>query len=100
MAAYLLGAIDVNDHAGYEEYRRQTGPLLMAMEGVEILTADDTPDVLEGAQPANHLFVVRFETLELLRQFYHSEAYGAIKRHRIASGDTRYIMAMRGPGGD
>lgn len=100
MAAYLLGAIDVRDHEAYEEYRRQAGPLLMAMDGVDILSADDTPDMLEGAQPANHLFIVRFETMDLLRQFYDSDAYGAIKQHRIASSDTRYIMAMRGLGGD
>jgi uncharacterized protein (DUF1330 family) len=96
VAAYLLGAINVNDHDGYEKYRRQTGPLLMAMEGAEILSADDAPDILEGTQPANHLFIVRFETMELLQEFYHSDAYSSMKCHRIASGDTRYIMAMRG----
>ena len=96
MAAYLLGAINVNDHDGYETYRRQTGPLLMAMKGVEVLSADDAPDILEGIQPANHLFIVRFETMELLHKFYNSDAYSSVKCHRIASGDTRYIMAMRG----
>lgn len=95
-AAYLLGAIDVYHHEGYEEYRSQTGLLLRGLDGVQILSADDLPVVLEGGQPADHLFVVRFETMELLLDFYHSAAYDAIKHHRTKSSATRFIMAMRG----
>lgn len=94
-AVYLVGAINVDNHEGYDAYRRATGPLLMAMDGVEIISADDKPEIFEGRQPANHLFIVKFRDQGTLHNFYHSDAYTAIKRHRIDSSTARFLMGMR-----
>jgi NAD(P)-dependent dehydrogenase (short-subunit alcohol dehydrogenase family) len=94
-AVYLVGAIDVDNHEGYDAYRRATGPLLMSMDGVEIISADDNPEIFEGRQPANHLFIVKFRDMGTLHNFYYSDAYTAIKRHRIDSSTARFLMGMR-----
>jgi len=95
-AVYLVGAIDVEDHEGYGAYRREAGPLFRSINGVELISADDNPEIFEGRQPANHLLIVKFRDQETLRNFYHSEAYTAIKRHRLDSSTARFLMGMRG----
>ena len=97
MAAYLVGAIEIDDPAGYARYRDGVGAVLAGYDGVELLTADGQPDMLEGAQPAGHLFVVRFRSMQQIQDFYRSDAYREIIGHRHGSSQARFLMAMRGP---
>jgi uncharacterized protein (DUF1330 family) len=96
MTAYLVGAIDIHEPGGYELYRDGARAALKAVEGVELLSTDDHPVMLEGAQPAGHLLFIRFRSLDALQSFYNSEAYQQIIGHRHGSSTTRFLMAMRG----
>ncbi|KRB81459.1 hypothetical protein ASE00_15915 [Sphingomonas sp. Root710] len=97
MAAYLVGAIDVHDAAGYARYRAAAMPLIAALGDVELVSGDDNPLLFEGEAPANHLFILKFPSLDRARAFMESEDYGRCIPIRHASAHTRYIMAMRGP---
>lgn len=97
MAAYLVGAIDVHDAAGYARYRDGALPLIAALGDVELVSGDDHPLLFEGATPANHLFILKFPSLDRARAFMESEDYGRCIPLRHASATTRFIMAMRGP---
>lgn len=98
MAAYLVGAIDVHDEDGYARYRAGALPLIAALGDVELVSSDDSPLMFEGASPANHLFILKFPSIERVRAFMESEDYGHCIPIRHASASTRFIMAMRGPG--
>ena len=95
MTAYMLGAIDIHDPEGYAKYRTGTAAAMAAFD-IEILSLDDQPDILEGVQPAGHLFLIKFRSVEDIHAFHKSELYHNIIHHRHASSTARYLMAMRG----
>lgn len=96
MAVYLIGAIEIRDEVEYHKYRTGAAAALSHYEGVELLSVDDHPEVLEGTQPANHLLVIKFVSSEQLHEFHGSPAYQAVIGHRHAAAETRFLMAMRG----
>lgn len=97
MAAYLVGAIDVHDREGYARYSAAAAPLVAAF-GVEMVSGDDCPFLFDGAVPANHLFILKFPSMERVKAFMASDDYGRCIPLRHAAATTRFIMAMRGPG--
>lgn len=96
MTAYLVGAIEIHDPEGYARYRQGVGAALAPYD-VELVSADDAPQVLEGVAPASHLFVVRFASVADARAFYGSDAYQAIIGFRQGSSEARFLMIMRSP---
>ena len=95
MSVYLGGAGDIHDPETYARYREVAGAALQGFD-VEIVSVDDHPEMLEGSQPANHLLVVKFPSMERLKAFHASEAYQRIVHHRHAASTTMFLMAMRG----
>ena len=95
MSAYLLGAINIRDRDGYAAYQ-QAAAAALAPFTVEFLAVDPTPVMLEGEQPAGHLFVIRFATMAEAEAFYHSDAYRRARAIRLAAADTLHLMLLRG----
>lgn len=96
MSVYLVGAIEVRDPEGYARYREGVAAALAPFEGLEMLSVDDHPEMIEGAQPANHLFLIRFRSAEQVRDFFASEPYQRVIAHRHGSSEARFLMTMRG----
>lgn len=95
MSVYMIGAVEVHDPEGYELYRANVPETISPYLGdVHFLSSDDHPLVREGAQPANHLFIHRFSSIEVLEEFYYSEAYQGVVHYRHESAATKYIMVM------
>ncbi len=95
MSAYLLGAINIRDRAAYDEYQRAAAAAL-APFAVEFLAVDPAPVMLEGDQPAGHLFVIRFENMENAQAFYDSDAYRRARALRYGASETLHLMLLRG----
>ena len=95
MSAYLLGAIDIHDRAGYVAYQQAAMAALTPFK-VEFLAVDPSPIMLEGEQPAGHLFVIRFATMADARAFYDSDAYRRARAIRLEAADTLHLMLLRG----
>lgn len=95
MSVYLLGAIDIRDAAAYDAYQRAAA-FALAPYPVEFLAVDRHPVVLEGKQPAGHLFVIRFESMAEAQGFYDSEAYRLARAIRHEASDTLHLMLLRG----
>nr|WP_245405842.1 DUF1330 domain-containing protein [Sphingobium sp. Sx8-8] len=91
-----MGAIDVHDRAAYAQYRACALPLIAALSDVELLSRDDHPMLFEGAIPADHLFILKFPSLDRVKAFIESEEYGRCIPLRHVAATTRYVMAMRG----
>jgi uncharacterized protein (DUF1330 family) len=97
MAVYLAGGFDVHDAAEYARYRAAVAAIREGREGVALITNDDHPVMIEGTQPAKHLVIVKYPSIEAFRRYYESPAYQAASRHRMAAAETRYLMLMREP---
>ena len=95
MSAYLLGAINIRDRDGYAAYQ-QAATAALAPFPVEFLAVDPAPVVLEGTQPAGHLFVIRFASMDDARAFYDSDAYRRARALRHDAAETLHLMVLRG----
>ena len=95
MSAYLLGAINIHDRVGYAAYQ-QAAVTALAPFKVEFLAVDPSPVMLEGEQPADHLFVIRFATMADARAFYDSDEYRLARAIRLEAADTLHLMLLRG----
>ncbi len=95
MSAYLLGAVDIHDRDGYAAYQ-QAAAAALAPYPVEFLAVDPTPVMLEGDQPAGHLFVIRFASMADARAFYDSDAYRRARALRHDAAATLHLMLLRG----
>ena len=97
MSVSMIGAIDIHNPEGYKSYRAAVPEALAPyLDGVEFLSGDDNPLVLEGAQPTNHLFINKFPSIEVVKEFYHSKPYQKAMRYRRDSATTKFILLMRG----
>ena len=97
MSVYMIGAVEIHDPEGYELYRANVPPTLTPYLGkYETLSSDDNPLVLVGNQPANHLFINRYSSMDVLKEFYYSDAYQSVKHYRLESSTTSFIFAMKG----
>jgi uncharacterized protein (DUF1330 family) len=98
MSAYLVGAIDIHDPEEYALYQKGAAKAL-APFNAELLSGDEHPKMFEGAQPAGHLFIVKFASIEQMDEFFASEAYSELIPVRHRSSTVRFIMGMRGLAG-
>ena len=97
MAVYIVGAIEVRDRELYRQYS-ELARIAMADFAMECVSADDTPIVYEGSQPANHLMIFKFESKEDYEAFVASPAYQKALPLRKAGSTTSFIMAMQPAG--
>lgn len=95
MSVYLLGAINIRDRAAYDAYQRAAVIALAPFE-VEFLAVDPAPVMLEGEQPAGHLFMIRFAGMMEAQTFYNSKAYQRARAIRHEASETLYLMLLRG----
>tara|TARA_B110001454_G_scaffold218389_1_gene246206 strand:+ start:515 stop:811 length:297 start_codon:yes stop_codon:yes gene_type:complete len=96
MSVYLVGAIDIHDPEVYARYQAAAAPILAQMSVVEVLSTDGDPIVFEGDRPAQHMFIIKFESEKDAQTFMESDAYASCIPLRRAASTTHFIMAMRG----
>jgi uncharacterized protein (DUF1330 family) len=101
MSVYLVEAIEIHDPDGYRKFsefsRRALQEFVEAGYEFEVLSADHDPKIYEGARPANHLGVFKFNSREDIEAFMALETYQSGLPFRLASSTTRFIMAMDPP---
>ena len=94
MAAYLYGAIEVTDAAGYEEYRRLV-PDVIAAYGGRYLVRGGASSVLEGDPLLGRQVILEFPDMDRLLAFYHSAEYAPLKAIRLRCS-AGHIAAVEG----
>lgn len=94
MSVYLVGAVNIADKDEYRKYSIGAAAAIAAFNA-QVLSNDDNPVIVEGSQPAGHLFIVKFKSMDDFNAFYASEAYQSVLHYRTKSSETVYIMAMR-----
>lgn len=91
MAGYLIFEIEVTDPVAWQRYRDVAGPV-MAAAGGTFVVASQRVEALEGDWLPPSISVVRFDSFETARQFYHSAEYQNLLALRLAASRGRGIL--------
>ena len=92
MAAYVIGAVyNINDPAGFGEYVTQAGPTVQQYGG-KFVVGGDKIEVGDGSWSPIGVVVIEFESMELLKQWYNSPEYSAVKPLRLQTSDSGVIF--------
>ena len=91
MAAYIIARIHVSDPVQYEEYKKLS-PGAVAAFGGEFIVRGGESETLEGPRETHRLVVVRFDSMEKARAFYHSEQYRAARARREGAAEAQFVL--------
>lgn len=85
MAAYVILDIDVKDSAGYEEYKKQGAPTILAYGG-KPLARGGKVEVWEGNWQPKRMVMLKFKNVEEAKKWWNSSEYQQAKklRHKAA----------------
>jgi uncharacterized protein (DUF1330 family) len=91
MAAYAVVNVRVTDPDRYAKYREKA-PDTIAQYGGKYLARGGTVEVLEGEWNPQRLVVLEFESVERLREWYHSPEYAPLKQLRTETTSTEFVV--------
>ena len=95
MPAYFVAQYVVNDRDLYQDYAQGAGPTI-AKYGGELLSLDAAAEIIEGEPPGPQTVILKFESVEKAKEWYHSADYQAVvgKRLEATSGFAVISQAM------
>ena len=91
MAAYLVVDIEIQDAAGFEDYRKAV-PATIEKYGGKILVRGGKFERLEGEWEPKRVVLVEFPSLEQAKRWYDSEEYRAPKAVRLKTSRGNLIL--------
>ena len=91
MAGYVIGDVDVTDPQIYEEYRGLVGATIEKYGGTYVVRGGESEQV-EGDWTPHRLVIIRFESMERAKEWYHSEDYRGPMALRHKSANTNVIV--------
>jgi uncharacterized protein (DUF1330 family) len=89
---YLIGLVNIQDRDEYNKYVDGFRPILSRYKG-EILVVEEEPTVLEGDWPFTRTVVIRFPDEAEATQWYESEDYQNLAKHRFRAAQAKIIFA-------
>ncbi|KFG90934.1 hypothetical protein BV98_001301 [Sphingobium herbicidovorans NBRC 16415] len=95
MTVYFIAAIDRQNLEAYGEYEAGSFASLEGQD-VEALAVTDSPELLEGAIPAQRMILMKFKDRDALQRWYDSPIYQKVLPIRHANADTKFIVAIDG----
>ncbi|MBM3407842.1 MAG: DUF1330 domain-containing protein [Betaproteobacteria bacterium] len=95
MAAYVITDIKVSDVEKYKGYQALT-PGAIAAAGGEFLARGGRTEVLEGDAEPGRVVVLRFDSMEAARAFYHSAGYVAARAARAGATERFNMFIVEG----
>jgi len=91
MAAYVIVDIDINDPAGYDDYKKLTPASLVPYEG-KFVVRGGAVRVLEGSWKPGRMVVLEFPTFERANQWWCSAEYAPAKAIRQRTAHSNMIV--------
>ena len=89
MSAYVIVEVDVKDPDGYAAYG-ELAQESVARHGGRFVVRGGEFEVIEG-EWAPRIVMLEFESLDAVRQWYHSDDYQACLPGRLNSANSRMI---------
>jgi len=93
VAAYFIAQYVVNDPKLYREYQATAGKTIAASGG-EVVSFDVAAETIEGAPPGPQTVIVKFESTEAAKAWYHSPEYQAALPKRLAATEGFAILSQ------
>jgi uncharacterized protein (DUF1330 family) len=94
MSAYLVADLAIQNAEGFAAYVKVAGPLIEKFGG-RVVARSDAAVALEGAPP-NHFVIIRFDSMDAAKRFYHSEEYRAPLQQRLGGLATGRVFLVAG----
>jgi uncharacterized protein (DUF1330 family) len=91
MAAYVIADFEILDLEGMREYLGRVGATIEQYGGT-YLVRGGIGETIEGDWHPHRLVILKFESIEQAKRWYHSEEYTAIKAIRHQSAHTQLIV--------
>lgn len=91
MSYYFIVRINIIDPLEYQKYLDKSGEIFRKYKG-EYLVVDDEPVVLEGNWDYGRTVLIRFATRKDFWDWYYSDDYQAILKHRLLAADCSAIL--------
>lgn len=91
MAAYVIAEVSVTDPEGYEQYKPLAGASVVAGGGTYEVRGGAV-ESLEGEPVSGRIVILRFDSLEAARNWYHSDDYQAALPLRNAAARSRVFI--------
>jgi len=93
MAAYFIAQYFVNDPKLYGEYQAAAARTIQASGG-EVVAFDVAAEAIEGTPPGPQTVIVKFESSEAAKAWYHSPDYQAALPKRLAATEGFAIISQ------
>ena len=91
MAAYAINDVKVSDPAKMQEYQKQVPPIIAAYGG-EYLVRGGEAEIIEGDWTPNRVVVLKFDSVEKAKAWYHSEEYAPMMKLRLEASKANFII--------
>jgi uncharacterized protein (DUF1330 family) len=88
---YVIAEVEVTDPATMQKYAEQIPPTLAPFNH-HYVVLDGKPQSLEG-EPAKHIVIIAFDSVEKAREWYDSPTYAPVKALRLSAAKTRLYIA-------
>jgi uncharacterized protein (DUF1330 family) len=92
MSYYFIVRINIVDSSEYQKYLAKAGEIFKKYKG-EYLVVDDEPLVLEGNWDSVRTVLIRFSSRKDFWDWYYSEDYQQILKHRLSAAECNAILA-------
>lgn len=91
MSAYFVANIRIHDQQEYDKYLASVDDVFAKFNG-KYLAVDDHPSVLEGEWNYTKAVLISFPSEKDLRDWYESEEYRQILKHRLGGAQCDSIL--------
>lgn len=93
MPAYFVAQYLVNDKDLYQEYAQGAGPTI-AKYGGELVALDVAAETIEGSPPGPQTVILKFDSVEQAKEWYHSEDYQKVVGKRLEATEGFAIISQ------
>ncbi len=91
MSAYFVANISIHDKQEYDKYLASVDDVFLKFNG-KYLAVDEHPCVLEGEWDYTKAVLIEFPSEKELREWYESEDYQQIVKHRLQGARCDSIL--------
>ena len=88
---YFVANIRIKDEAEYQKYIKDVDEVFSKFNG-KYLAVDNSPKLLEGNWDYTRNVIISFESKEDFEQWYYSEEYQSILKHRLKGAECDTIL--------
>jgi uncharacterized protein (DUF1330 family) len=91
MSYYFIAYIRIKDDREYQKYVAKAGAVFKKYNG-KYRVVDDQPRILEGSWDYTRTVLIRFESIDDFNEWYNSDEYQEILKHRMRGADCDTIL--------